>query len=157
MPEQAGKSLGRRPIGRPVKYDPEALLDKFSEYCKWCEENPMIGHKVLSDGILAPYPIKRPMTIQSFCVFAGMLPDTFNDYEKKEPYFRACAHVRTCIESNQLEGAMANVYNPMIAARVLKLKEQTDVTTAGKQIQQGPTVIKVAYNDEEIDISGDDI
>ena len=86
------------------------------------------------------------MTLSSFAVFAGIIPETFREYEKLDEFSVVCAHVRARIEPDQLEGAMCEQYNPTIASRVLRLADRQDVTTNGKDIQQSITPISVVLD-----------
>jgi len=129
-----------RKVGRPRAYTPEALEAKFEEYVKWVKANPRYSNRVLSDGSIIPVPTERPLTLSSFAVFAGIIPETFREYEKLDEFSVVCARVRARIESDQLEGAMCEQYNPTIASRVLHLADRQDVTTNGKDIQQVPAI-----------------
>ena len=129
-----------RKVGRPRAYTPEALEAKFEEYVEWVKANPRYSNRVLADGSIIPVPIERPLTLSGFAVFAGIVPETFRNFEEQEEYFGVCARVRARIESDQLEGAMCEQYNPTIASRVLHLADRQDVTTNGKDIQQAPAI-----------------
>lgn len=141
--EGPNKTLDNKParkVGRPRAYTPEALEAKFEEYVEWVKANPRYSNKVLGDGSIIPVPYERPLTLSSFAVFAGIIPDTFREYEKLDEFFGVCARVRARIESDQLEGAMCEQYNQTIASRVLHLADRQDVTTNGKDIQQVPAI-----------------
>ena len=127
-------------VGRPRAYTPEALEAKFEEYVEWVKANPRYSNKVLADGSVIPVPYERPLTLSGFAVFAGIIPETFREYEKLDEFSVVCARVRARIESDQLEGAMCEQYNPTIASRVLHLADRQDVTTNGKEIKQTPAV-----------------
>lgn len=139
-PKNTTDSKPTRKVGRPRAYTPEALAAKFEEYVEWAKANPRCNNRLLSDGSIVPIPTERPLTLSSFAVFAGIVPETFRNFEEQEEYFGACARVRARIESDQLEGAMCEQYNPTIASRVLHLADRQDVTTNGKDIQQVPAI-----------------
>ena len=105
-------------VGRPRAYTPEALEAKFEEYAEWAKANPRYSNKVLADGSIIPLPYERPLTLSGFAVFAGIIPETFREYEKLDEFSVVCARVRARIESDQLEGAMCEQYNSTIASRV---------------------------------------
>lgn len=137
-----------RKVGRPRAYTPEALEAKFEEYVEWVKANPRYSNKVLADGSVIPVPYERPLTLSSFAVFAGIVPETFRNFEEQEEYFGVCARVRARIESDQLEGAMCEQYNPTIASRVLHLADRQDVTTNGKEITVAIQPISVVLDPE---------
>lgn len=141
--EGPNKTLDSKParkVGRPRAYTPEALEVKFEEYAKWVKANPRYSNRVLADGSVIPVPYERPLTLVGFCVFAEIVENTFREYEKQDEFLSVCARVRARIESDQLEGAMCEQYNPTIASRVLHLADRQDVTTNGKDIQQVPAI-----------------
>ena len=140
-------TLNKKP-GRPRAYTPEALEAKFKEYAQWVKANPRYSNRVLSDGSIIPVPTERPLTLIGFCVFADIVENTFREYEKQEEFLSVCAHARARIESDQLEGAMCEQYNPTIASRVLRLADRQDVTTNGKAITTATQPISVVLDPE---------
>lgn len=86
-------------VGRPRAYTPEALEAKFEEYVEWVKANPRYSNKVLADGSIIPVPYERPLTLSGFAVFAGIIPETFREYEKLDEFSVVCARVR---ESNPI-------------------------------------------------------
>lgn len=135
-------------VGRPRAYTPEALEAKFEEYAEWAKANPRYSNKVLADGSIIPVPYERPLTLSGFAVFAGIIPETFREYEKLDEFSVVCARVRARIESDQLEGAMCEQYNSTIASRVLHLADRQDVTTNGKAITAAIQPISVVLDPE---------
>jgi hypothetical protein len=149
--EGPNKTLDSKParkVGRPRAYTPEALEVKFEEYAKWVKANPRYSNKVLADGSVIPVPYERPLTLVGFCVFAEIVENTFREYEKQDEFLSVCARVRARIESDQLEGAMCEQYNPTIASRVLHLADRQDVTTNGKAITAATQPISVVLDPE---------
>lgn len=135
------KTSAQPKIGRPITYTPEQLASKFVDYAVWVKDNPRINYKILSDGLQVPVKIERPLTLSGFTIFAGIHPDTFRNFEKREEFFDVCACIRARIETDQLEGALCEQFNPTIASRVLMLADRQDVTTNGKEIKaSGPAI-----------------
>ena len=120
-------------VGRPLSYTPETLEAKFEEYAQWAKENPRYNTRVLADGTLVRMPLERPLTLAGFCIYAGIVPETFRNLEAREEFFCICARVRARIESDQLEGALCEQFNPAIASRVLKLADRTEATVEVRQ------------------------
>ena len=93
-------------------------------------------------------PLERPLTLAGFCIYTGIVPETFRNLEQTEEFFGARARVRARIEADQLEGALCEQFNPTIASRVLKLADRTDVTTNGKPIQPSVAPVSVTLDAE---------
>lgn len=146
-----------RTAGRPLTYQPEQLGDKFDEYAEWAKSNPLQGVQVLKDGEIVNYPIRRPLTLEGFARFAGIRSITFRTYEDSEPFHDVCQSIRDAIRADQLEAALANQCNPMIAARILKLRDGADITTGGQPMQAAPQAINLTYNGQTTTITADDI
>lgn len=108
-------------------YTAETLAERFEEYIAWARENPRKSYKTTKKGtVLAD--IDRPLTLISFCQFAGITHDTFRAYERSGGALgHQCARVRERIEADQLEGALAGQYSQAIVARVLKLADVSEV------------------------------
>lgn len=108
-------------------YTPESLGKKFEEYIAWVRENPRQSYKTTKKGtVLAA--IDRPLTLVSFCQFAGITMNTFRAYERRSEGMRVqCTRVREQIEADQLEGALSGQYSQAIVARVLKLADVSEV------------------------------
>lgn len=136
----------RHKIGRPLTYTPEALAEKFEEYAVWVKANPRANNKILSDGTEAQVHIERPLTLSGFTVFAHIHPDTFRNFEKREEFFDVCACIRARIETDQLEGALCEQFNPTIASRVLQLADRQDVTSGGKELKPSGPAINVTLD-----------
>lgn len=128
-----------RKMGRPRAYTPEALEAKFEEYRNYIAETP-IYKEVPTKGGPMDIRVNRPTTLVGFCVFAGIGRNTFLDYEERPEFSNVITRVRETIETDQLEGAMAGVYDSSIVSRVLRLADRQDVTTNGKEIAQAPAV-----------------
>lgn len=113
--------------GDVYMYTPEALAERFEEYLAWARETPRQSYKTTKKGtVLAD--IDRPLTLVSFCQFAGITMNTFRAYERRGEAMRnQCARVREQIEADQLEGALAGQYAQAIVARVLKLADVSEV------------------------------
>jgi hypothetical protein len=125
---------------KPKKYTPVTWKNVFIKYLNdrqnkaWSKNEPIkSGEKA---GELMKVPTQLPLTIESFCVFAGVSKQTFYNYEGAvgyEKYFDITTRIREVIESDQFDGATVGAYNPNIIARKLGLAEKTksevEVTT----------------------------
>ena len=136
-----------RKVGRPRAYTPEALEAKFEEYRNHIAETP-IYKEVPTKGGPMDIRVNRPTTLVGFCVFAGIGRNTFLDYEERPEFSNVVTRVRETIETDQLEGAMAGVYDSSIVSRVLRLADRQDVTTNGKEITTATQPISVVLDPE---------
>ena len=143
------KNLG----GRPLKYTPEQIEQKFAEYVEQNKQCTFYRNELIKSGERAGEVIRvevpAPLTIVGFCVFLGIDKVTFYEWlENKEKGLsnitRACKHY---IEQDQLAGAAAGVYQPMIIARLLGLQENQRHEIAT------PDKITIDLNNDNIDLS----
>jgi len=127
------KQLVAKNFFKPKKYSPEQWKDIFIEYLAdrgervWNKKEPIKSGD--HAGKLIDVPNQLPLTMESFCVFAGVTLQTFNNYEKMkgyEQYFGLTTRMRDIIESDQLDGATVGAYNPNIIARKLGLSEKIE-------------------------------
>lgn len=114
-------------VGRPIEYSPEELALKANEYFQWVLENPLIEvdfrGKYLEEVKL---PKMRPFTIEGFCIFAGIIRQTFLNYEKREEFLEVVSKIRNIIENQQYEGAASGFLNSNIVARKLGLADKKE-------------------------------
>jgi len=127
--------------GRNYKYTPEKLWDEFILYNDWIESTPLQEAIVIQRGIIenkgkdnekisytTPVSKMRAMSIKSFCLFADIMPETFQNYDKIKDFLSITTRIRDAIFSQKFEGSSANLLNPTIIARELGLKEQSENT-----------------------------
>lgn len=134
--------------GQPRAYQPDELLEKANEYFEWCIENPFYESQVIRGPFkkkdsknrettvshdFAQVPRMRPMTIEGFCNYAGIVVKTFHNYEKygqdgehDEAYLQVTRRIRQIIENQQLEGAAAGFFQQNIIARKLGLADKRE-------------------------------
>ena len=149
---QQSKSKGIK----PRKYTPDTLAAKFDEYVKHINEHPL-WKQVATKGGVVDIDVKQPLTLVGFCVFADITMQTFSNYESQDAYFEVTTRVRERVAADQIAGAMAGLYDSSIVSRVQRLADRQDITTDGKAIQSQPTAIHLVYNNEEIDITAEDV
>lgn len=137
--------------GRPCKFTPERFEEVFEEYKKWAKETPIRVNRV-SAGQTVSVPCERPLTLTGFCLFAGISRSSFHNYEAQEEFSFLLTYIREAIEADQLEGALAGVYDSSIVARVLRLADRKDVTTNGRELQPPAPPITVTVDAEAVSI-----
>ena len=150
----------RNKHGRNHKYTPETFWEEAVNYFAymstkvWNKKEAIKGGDLAGQTMDVPTPV--PMSIESFCLYADITPDTFRNYgsnkEEYKDFFDVTTYVRGVIESNQFEGATVGVYNPNIIARKLGLADKTDITSKGEKVESAITVV---HNNENLDLSTD--
>src|SRR5690554_3253930 len=123
---------------RPKKYTPEKLLGKALEYIEWADNNPLYETKAFSSQgqiLTTALPKMRALTIQGFCVFANITPQTFINYEKDQAYLDIILRIREMFFAQKFEGAAADLLNANIIARELGMAEKQDITASGINIK----------------------
>lgn len=120
---------------KPIFATPEALWEACCEYFEWVEDNPLWENKVaqFQGGVVdMPAAKLRVMTLTGCCLFLDISIDTWQNYRNKDDFFLVCANVETTIREQKFAGASAGLFNPMIIARDLGLKEATTQELTGK-------------------------
>lgn len=121
---------------------PEQFYSMFDEYKQWVRDNPiLIEDYVGKDAERVMRQKPRPLTIEGFenhC-FRHYGLSTLQQYleNRDERYSDYVSIVRTIkheIRQNQIEGGMAGIFNQSLTARLNNLKDATDVTTNGKDV-----------------------
>lgn len=117
-----------RTRGRPKRFSgPDELLAECIDYFQWAEDNPLLEAKLVSfkgDSALEAVPKLRLMTITMLCVFLGIDETTWRDLRKQEIYSPVCTRVEAIIRTQKLEGAAADMFNPLIVGLDLGLKNK---------------------------------
>lgn len=128
------------PSGRPLKYTPAQIQDKFVEYVQWCKDNPIrIGTETIgttTDGRTYGTDTKedkpRLVSVSGFLVFIGaswvwwkQLDQSKTDFSKVKDFIRAYC------EDYQKEMASAGIFNGNIISRLLGLSEKHEVEASG--------------------------
>lgn len=130
--------------GRNFAYTPDLLWDEAVKYFEWISNRVWNKKDPIKSGdnagTLIDVPTQTPMSIQSFCLFVDITPDTFRNYISNEgsykDFFEVTTRIRSIIESNQWEGATVGAYNPNIIARTLGLIDRSDITSKDKPLTE---------------------
>lgn len=117
--------------GRPLKYEPKELWETFCEYEQWSQKHPWHKNEAIKGGDMAgsivAIPTSRPLSIERFCIYAGIITQTFRDYEKREEFSIITTRIREIIYADKFEGACVGAYSPNIIARDLGLSDKREV------------------------------
>jgi len=124
-------SYSRNSDNRPT---PDSLWEKAREYFQWVEDNPLKEQKVFSSGKRLTVNRLRAMTVTGFCVFAGIDRDVYASFLRDEAYGTATSRIADVIYTQKFEAAAAGLLETSIVSRELGLREQTDITSNGKNL-----------------------
>lgn len=117
---------------------PEILMEACLEYFE--QTSQRVWNKIEYKGadiVKVEIPTSVPFTLSGLCIFLDIDMDTWSNYRKKEEYkdfFGVIKKVDEIIYTQKFEGAVVGAYNANIIARDLGLKDNTDVTTNGKDV-----------------------
>ena len=121
-------------MGRPFKYTPEQLEQKFKEYVIWNKEsNKFYKRELLKSGERAgeivDIDVTPPLTIVGFCVFCDISKAIFFEWlsDNNNPLFDISMRIREQIEHNQISGAALDLFNPSIVARLNGLTDTVNI------------------------------
>jgi len=120
---------------KPIFATPDDLWNACCEYFAWVEENPLWENKVaqFQGGVVdMPCAKARVMTLTGLCLFIDISMDAWQNYRKRDDFIVVCANAETTIREQKFAGASAGLFNPMIIARDLGLKEATSQEITGK-------------------------
>ena len=128
---------------------PEKMWELWLEYKNHVKNNPRFIYQLDKSGKLVPVPQECPLTEIGFYEFVCEHPDTkfdtdspdLSDYfENKDnrysEYIRICSRITRAVRNDHITGGMVGQYNASITQRLNNLKESTDVTTNGKELNE---------------------
>ena len=137
--------------GRPPVFEtPDDLWRCFSEYVALVEQHDINLPTYVVKGSKREEgkggKIARPLTFQGFMAFAGISREwaDFEKYTKQrdEGFCEVITRIRRIIESDQVEGGLANIYNSNLTARLNGLKDRTDHTSGDEPLEVKFKVVK---------------
>lgn len=124
-------------LGRPLKYTPEELLEKFREYIDWAKANPIVIGRTESGStsrgsydkdVIEKKP--RLVSIGGFLVFLGSGFDWWQSLDRSkaegENFSRVKTFIRDYCEQYQKEMATTELFNANIISRLLGLADKVD-------------------------------
>lgn len=148
-------SIVKNPTGPMPAYTPDTLWAKFIDYMEWNEKNPLMeaearavsnGMNMGSDIEIISIPKMRAMTIRGFCMYAGVVFDTFMKWRRGDlqqgNLKYVCEVISDIIHTQKFEGAAAGLLNALIISRDLGLVDKT--------LNENITATSVPLNKEDI-------
>lgn len=140
----------RASCGRGKLFDsPEVLWEAACEYFQWVEDNPLYETKAFAyQGVVTTeeLPKMRAMTLGGLCLFLGTNQQTLLNYgtaQGYEDYFDVVKQIKEIIYEQKFTGAAAELLNPNIIARDLKLDKENTGTTIVNNIMPVPVADSV--------------
>ena len=131
---------------------PEKMWELFLEYKNETKSNPRKVHEFHGkEGEERIKPLERPLTMEGFSCFCHDRDITVKHYfvntdNAYNDYRTICSRIKERIRQDQIEGGMVGQYNPSITQRLNGLKEQTDVTSDNKAVNN-VIQIEIVKND----------
>lgn len=145
--------------GRPAAFDdPEMLRLEADMYFDECDSRKDWDEVQFVGRAGRPEAVHKrvPYTWQGLCLYLGVNTQWYKDFLESDTYLNnprfsvIFAYIRDRIEGRLFEGAVVGHYNPMIAARILGLKDGVDVTSDGKAL----TPVVQVQNPEDAEAIG---
>jgi hypothetical protein len=118
---------------------PELLWESACEYFDWCNNNPIESSKKTLSTNGSSDEVKefqRPFTKQGLFLYFHCSETWLTNFKKtcSEDFLRVIEAIEQTIESQQIEHAMVGMFNSNLVARIQGIKDSTDVTTNGKEM-----------------------
>lgn len=146
-------------FGRPLKYTPDELIEKFAEYVQWCKDNP-IKLELKEQGLRGNGAVDttkteykpRFLNLRGFLSFIGGSDVYWHELEEgkhKEHFSKVKKAISTYIQSYQIEYAAAGVFKENIVSRLNGLTDKQEHKHEGDGIK-----IVVQSEEEKSKIEG---
>ena len=123
----------QNPLGRPLKFTPSELVEKFAEYVKWCGDNPFrSGRKTTyKDGYAdVEENLARRISISGFLNYLGASQSWWSmlGTGTNGPDFLVVKeYIKSYCETLQVDMAAAGLLKENIISRVLGLADKQNV------------------------------
>lgn len=139
--------------GRPLKFTPDELVEKFQEYLNWAKANPIeavfqtsgVSYSGDTFGNTNKKLIPRLISVTGFLVHIGQTESWWKMLEegkRAEEFLKVKDKIKTYCETYQKEMASAGLFKENIVSRMLGLKDKKEVENTGEGF-------KIIVNSEE--------
>ena len=121
-------------VGRPLNVKtPEEMWSLFENYVSELKKKPFkVKDYVGKDGIEVEREKEKPLTLEGFYNYCrrkvGEVHQYFENKDSYKDFLGICRAIRSEIRQNQIEGGMANMFNPSITQRLNGLTEKSEHT-----------------------------
>lgn len=117
---------------------PETLWINACSYFKWCDDNPIITKRTITQGkqtgTRADIEQKRPYTIKALCLHCNIIEEYLRSIreskDKGNEYYIVVSKILYIIYTQNLEEAMNGNFSPIMTAKVLNLEKEDTTTPA---------------------------
>lgn len=142
-----------------ISVTPEQLWRSACDYFQWVDEHPIITRRTIQVGKDAgkKYEVeyKRPYSISGLCLHCGFseryIIDINDTHDKESMWFRTMEKIVLIIGNQNLDGAMVDLYNPLIVSKVLKLDKLGDANDKPSRVEiVDSTSNKLARSETEV-------
>ena len=146
----------REKSGRdPIFSNPDELVKLAFEYFESCDMDQSWNSKKTVDyeekSNTEIKEVRRPYTRSGFMLFLGVSENWMREFKKNcsDDFLEVISLIETTIDTQQIEGAMVGAFNSNLVARIQGIKDQSDVTTNGKEINSTPQIVFTKQSDED--------
>ena len=145
--------------GSQIVNSPEALWEAAQEYFKFCDDNPIKTKRTIQSGKSTGEKVEvehtRLYNIKAFCIHAGIseryLKDITQSHANDSVYFQVVERILYIIYSQNVEGASADIFNPIIVSKMLQLEKAPDDKEPNVKIEIVSSISnKLANSEDEI-------
>lgn len=124
----------RNPLGRPLKYTPEQLAEKFAEYVDWCRANPIVvrSRVTYANGNYAENSEEKPrlISVEGFQLWIGVSERWWaeiDESKKGDTFSKVKSEIKKYCENYQKEMASSGLFKENIISRLLGLADRQKV------------------------------
>lgn len=124
----------RNPLGRPLKYTPEQLAEKFAEYVDWCKSNPIVvrSRVTYANGNYAENSEEKPrlISVEGFQLWIGVSERWWaeiDESKKGDTFSKVKSEIKKYCENYQKEMASSGLFKENIISRLLGLADRQKV------------------------------
>lgn len=143
-------------LTKVVSSTPELLWQNACNYFKWCDSTPILVPKTIMSGKEAGKEVnakyKRAYSVKALCLHCNVpeeyLKDIRDSKNNNNDYYHVVSKILYIIYSQNLEGAMVDVFNPIFTAKVLNMeKEELPTSTVTVHVVQGLPELSKSENE----------
>lgn len=106
---------------------PELMWEAACQYFEWCDNNPIIEHKVSfynGEQVDGELKHQRVYTLSGLCLFMGATVSYFRQFNPDNKDFSpVLENIRDAINTQKFEGASSGIFNANLIARDLGLSD----------------------------------
>lgn len=120
--------------GTQLSNTPTQLWEAALSYFKWCDDNPIKSKTTILAGKEAGRRVEvettRPYTIKGMCLHCGIneryIQDIKDSNRNDSEYYIVMEKILMIIYTQNLEGGITNLFNPIMVSKVLNMDKGSD-------------------------------